>query len=465
MSVVGLLHSYIEFILVKLYELNQNSRYYTNSFGLVLTCSLVIIANRFVMKLSLFSLLYSAATLVRAAPLDLIDPSILFPDTPDWILRFPMDCPIWKGPLPSGTQESKCTPINSKTFTRTNTYMKVNFHLSNEIWQEDPRRAQVLAEIESGINKGLDLFATHAGTQQKPLLIHITMVLNLFHHDVLVDSDNGQQVSPCYIVTNFPTENSPPPLLKIKKDIVKNMYSCVQQYHHPGLAPSQGTDWWRLGLARFFDGVAWPATAAMMRFDSYPEEYIGAVPLYQHDEEGALFWHSVHNSGWSLQRITNWMKGHAVKTTTEAERANMAGDSELTGVFHNFGKAAVDKSIRYPGGSLNMAAVSYPDRVYDTVALDVGRVYTKSFAQDSWKFNRLEFPFGAGQTLDIWMDEVPAGFEWSYRKKGTQTWTRGVNGQAFRLVTPANAPATYEFVTSRTSPEPASYPRLNAKRI
>ena len=74
----------------------------------------------------------------------------------------------------------KCIPRKTRAFEQPSASMKVLPHLSEESWQEDPRRSQVMSEIEEGINKG-----------------------------------------------QIPPEFAASPL-KIKKDAIKNVYHCVQ---------------------------------------------------------------------------------------------------------------------------------------------------------------------------------------------------------------------------------------------
>ncbi|KAK0640659.1 hypothetical protein B0T16DRAFT_393081 [Cercophora newfieldiana] len=425
---------------------------------------------------------------------------------PDWEL-----CPHWRGlhePVyipalptfppdwtewPTNASRSVCATALNKHFSPSrNPHTTVTLHQTNQTWQRDPRKPQILPEIEDAITSGLELFGTHAGTVETPLQIHITITdtnttlpsETQFGHPpnqqsyVFIDSEfapyNDGIATPCNLIIVFPPPaNTTLPFMQLlKKDIVKNMYHCVQYYHHPTLHVLGGADWWFQGIARFFDGVLWPAPAELIhdekRVSQFPEEYRGYLSLDHYNAQAcSLIWHWAYNSGWTLQDITDWMKRHPSKATWwEDEVVVMAADERFTRLFHSFGRAAVEGNISYPSGArINLIPPDWGhgDGPWDASDQWIARqtlqpgeqreVMNGGIRVDPWQIYRDIIPFAAGQVIEMSMrhkDYVvrrtyfPAGrtgldgvwrdikanitlaenatvlrdVEWSYRKRG-----------------------------------------------
>jgi len=162
----------------------------------------------------------------------------------------------------------------------------------------------VISEIKDAIN---------AGTAEFPLEMHITVTnmrrepesASLVYFNthtswrLPLDAPGGT-VIPCNVIMAFPEKSNTDPLLKLKKDLVKNMYHCVQHYHHRGhFFPRSEDTWWYEGTARFFDGIIWPTPPELVPayqsdipFDPnprYPELYNGIHPLHGNNAAAALF--------------------------------------------------------------------------------------------------------------------------------------------------------------------------------
>ena len=254
--------------------------------------------------------------------------------------------------------ESSCLLVKSAEFQRG--YTHVTLHQTEEPWQQDPRRAQVLSGVTEAIQAGLDLFGSHAGSPSDPLTIIATLSqgydwdLVKARDKVQIDTyaafDRNSPVTephpPCHILIRFPS--TPPstayPLTGLQKEVIRRMYQCVIKYHHPtqGLE-DYSTPWWSPGIARFFDGLAWPTTPDILShndaepwgletdlgFRDYPEEYRPPARIYQKLASTALFWHSVHNAGWSPERVTEWMKRHPDGYDWHRETEYLARDPEM----------------------------------------------------------------------------------------------------------------------------------------
>jgi hypothetical protein len=387
-------------------------------------------------------------------------------------------CPIWETvPRPEGTNDSYCNMNMSKVFSRDDAYTTVTLHQTEEVWQLDSRRDQVISEIEEAIDKGLDLFAAHAGTPAAPLEIHATISavdIGSFGqlssepfrdtlYDVLI-YEVFPKASPCYLIIAFPIENSTFPLTRPKKEIVKNMYRCVEQYYHPDIYTFQRIEltWWRESIARFFDGLAWPTAPGMLHkkheYIGYPEQYSGRMKLTWNGEEAALFWHHAHNIGWSLQRISEWMMAHPIpKNSTdlpgsEDERKQLAADAEFCALFRSFSRALVAGNISYPSAPVDLTAtkwrkmiVPYPIVLTLSEQVTIDSAYNEieqlvPLELGDWEIMGFEALFGPGQYLyftiafqDFW---VVANIEWSYRRAGTVEWTSAKGGEALRMFVP-----------------------------
>lgn len=212
-------------------------------------------------------------------------------------------CPVWSHVPPDYMNPGKYLLSKAKHFERFNAWTSVTLYQTEEEWQQNPRKDQVLSEVEEAINKALDLFGTHAGTPTKPAHIHIT-VASFIHsswRDPYVQRDEWPtkqgDASVCYLVVGFPLNDLQFPFVELKKAIASGMYRCIMQYYHPKIDTDEySTLWWASGLPRFFDGLAWPATEEMVgdsfaniKGRPYPEQFALYKRLYEQSEETALF--------------------------------------------------------------------------------------------------------------------------------------------------------------------------------
>jgi hypothetical protein len=437
-------------------------------------------------------------------------------------------CPYWRGlhetfeqlpdwfvstEWPKNDSRTVCNTTLNKNFARIDAHTTVTLHQTNNSWQEDPRKHIVLSEIEDAINAGLSLFATHAGTAQSPLNIHIT-IDNVtkpaedfdsrgFSSVVLDDEFASYKdgiASPCNIIIIFPLQNNTEPLIKLKKDIVKNLYHCVQRYHHPKMNVEP---WWYRGIARFFDGMIWPtppelipekhaALLAPYRPMEFPELYLGYLPLVDSNPEAsALLWHWAYNTGWTLADITEWMKRAPLRFPGRDEQIAVSADDKITALFHNFARAAVAGNITYPGGSsIKNVPTAWGDDTWDKTSL--GRqLIPPGEEQDlakgwmrPWRVGLYQVPLAAGQVIDAtlrhkdfivrdeffpreditrWWQERRANIteannatvfrdlEWSYRKKGETRLVAVPYNETLRIEVPSEPKETvYEFVVTCT---------------
>ena len=308
-------------------------------------------------------------------------------------------CPYWRGfhsrwegngywfPWPGmdwldrlNFTRSVCLRSETKVFSRAGTYTTVYLRKTNESWNQDPRRDAVLEDIQDAINISLHLFGDHAGNATHPLDIHITIAdvtrqkqSQSVSRDVFLDEgilfNSWGSIwgiaRPCEMVIGFQDRNfSTQSTIKTKKNLVKNLYHCVQQYYHPKIDwDGSSRPWWHESVARFFDGLVWPLPPDVFPArppvlgpgnpePRYPEEYDGFRELGLNQAASALLWHWAHNTGWSPARITSWMKSLAFVDGSigswEASRSSFAADPELSALFHSFARAAVMGNITYP---------------------------------------------------------------------------------------------------------------------
>ena len=372
----------------------------------------------FFVLLGLLTLAFSSAT-PFPEPQGSWVPPIEF-DPGDWWARNSFTCPLWKGSLPASAQDlagSTCSNIWIKTFTSGS--IKARRY---QVWGpfiNEPRYNEIINGVDAAIQKGLSIFGTFAG----PLNINIGVVWGVIGDIVQVDDDNSGTKDPCYILFDFPPSTQNYPLLAIQEDIVHGMYRCVEQFHRPTVnAWTNGNEWWRRGTARYFDGLAYQATAAILNRGLYPEEYQHGIPFYQNSDAASLFFHFADGlGGWSPTDVNSYMKGHANKATYDQERTSLSTDSKITSsLFHRFILACKDKTIKYPNGQKIIASLpGPPENAYSVVNINsVGREYTKTIAISAWKGKIHVFPIRAGQKVRVSLD-VQTGIEWSIRKIGT----------------------------------------------
>ncbi|KAK5655261.1 hypothetical protein OQA88_5828 [Cercophora sp. LCS_1] len=355
---------------------------------------------------------------------------------------------------------SLCFENRTKTFSRA--FTNVFLHQTNEGWNKDPhaRKQFVLSEIEDAINAGLGLFGDHAGNETNPLKIDITIAdaitagpisqypgeENIVHNRDVTFNTWGYLETPgiatsCELLVGWPYNRSEP-LTRLKKNIVKNMFHCVQQYHHPRVPWNSGArPWWHQSIARFFDGLLWPSPQGwsgeiadgkgFWDTDGYPEQYSGFHSLAASRETGALFWHWAYNSGWSPERITEWMKarfsdyrGDSVSYygAFDFDAADMSRDPDICALFHSFGRAVGIDNVTYPVSGTKISGrtgwtptpwkreVLYTPKslergeerdisgimIHWPANKDIGAVYLVP-----WEITVLEVEFEKGQVLDV----------------------------------------------------------------
>ena len=203
--------------------------------------------------------------------------------------------------------------------------------------------------------------------------------------------------SECELLVSWPY-NSSDPLVKLKKTIVNNMYFCVEQYHHPRLDweyPYQ--PWWHDGIAHFFGAVLWPG-----------EDAWG----YREGTFGKAIWHWAHGSGWSLEKITDWMKARrigsiddadAVKNGLWVDREDMSQDPEFTALFHSFARAAAGNKVVYASGAaINITGFSGSRRGnLESPQLRGEEKASIPMTATAWYPSVMHFFLRAGHVLDI----------------------------------------------------------------
>lgn len=249
----------------------------------------------------------------------------------------------------------------------------------------------------------------------------------------------------------------------------------------------------------FFDGMAYPTTAEI--FDSsenyrvrYPEGFRldDSLPSGFTDDSAALFWHSVHNAGWSPRQITDWMRNRRLHELGKYGilmdgREAMASDPQMCELFHRFGRLLARKNIRYADGQVIKLSDSSPWGLLwldsrwgllKPVILKIGEeldlLKTGFRDLESWTVQSINVPFDRGQVLDVslrWRDAPATGtagtsvygspwpkaeeLEVSYRLAGTADLTRVERGETLRIVTPPKVASGslgvyYEFFVTGT---------------
>jgi len=258
---------------------------------------------------------------------------------------------------------STCAANKTKRFHRNGTFTTVNLHQTTEGWNRiaSARKSFVLSEIDAAINAGLDLFASHAGNATHPLAIHITVADALLFKDpnlgTLFEVDRSDRSvtfntwghtepqgigAECELLVSWPY-NASDSLVKLKKNIVNNMYFCVEQYHHPRL-DWETYVWWHHGIAYFVSGLLWPSEGKWN---------------YEEGDFRTAIWHWAHNNnGWSLEKITNWMKARRIDLIDNplpnglrVDRQDMSQDPNFTALFHSYVLAAAANKITYASGA------------------------------------------------------------------------------------------------------------------
>ncbi|KAK7428435.1 hypothetical protein QQZ08_005054 [Neonectria magnoliae] len=378
-------------------------------------------------------------------------------DPGEWLASQAFTCPLWKGTLPPSARDlagSTCSSAWTKTFTKGS--ITARLYQVPGAYQQEPRYGEIVNGAADAIKKGLGVFGTLAG----PLTINIGFVSGVLGDVVQVDDDNAGTKNPCYIILDFPPGHQNYPLLAIQKHLIKGMYQCVEQFHRPNVVTwTNGNEWWRRGVARYFDGLAYPATSAIMNRGHYPEEYQHGIPFYQNKEATALFFHFADGlAGWTPTDVHNWMKAHPNKANYDQERTSLSTDTKITPrLFHRFILACKDKTIKYRNGQKIASTLGGPpQRAYSVVNVaQVGGKYSKTIVISAWKGATHLFPVKAGKTMRVSM-EVEPGIEWSIRKVGTTAWNTGDRGRKVTIVASSGADTKYEIAVSSTRDDAGS---------
>jgi len=406
------------------------------------------------------------AALTRPTLSTPVDPPPLNIDLINWWTKNIFICPLWRGDLPVGFRDlagSIC--YNSQTKTYTHGTVTTRLYQIPGAWQQDDRYSEIINGAGSAIQKGL---ATFGSFVSQPLAINIGFAWGGLGDRVQIDSDNSGVKSPCYILINYPPSWVDIPLQALQKDIIQRMYQCVEQFHKPTVTTlTEANEWWRLGIARYFDGLSYPAKPAFHTYGLYPEEYHYGITLYQNDDAASLFFHFAQQQGWTPSDVNTWMKGHANKATYDQERTILSADTKITsGLWHKFILASIDGTIKYPNGQkITNTQGGPPKRTHSAVVdLTVGQNWSKTVSVSSFKGNTQVITFKAGQTLKVSMDPI-VGVEWSIRKVGTTAWNSGDRARTVNVVVPAGANVKYEIALSSTVASAGSdYPRVLVKR-
>ncbi|KAH7165261.1 hypothetical protein EDB81DRAFT_593089, partial [Dactylonectria macrodidyma] len=359
-------------------------------------------------------------------------------------------CPLWKGALPDSAQDlagSACSNALTKTYTHGSTTARL--YQVPGAWQQDSRYSEIVNGVGAAIKKSIPTFGGLAG----PLTINLGFVSGVLGDRVQVDDDNSGTKSPCYILIVYPSSQSNYPLLALQKEVIKGMYQCVEQFHRSTVTTwTDGNEWWRRGVARYFDGLSYPATTAILNRGLYPEEYSHGIPFYQNSDATALFFHFVDGlANWTPTDVHNWMKSHPNKVTYNQERTSLSTDGKITPkLFHSFILACKDKTIKYPNGQKIATLNSPPERAHSVVSIStVGGTYSKTVAINAWKGSVQIFPIKAGQKMRVSL-EADAGIEWSIRKVGTTAWNTGSRTRTVTVAAAAGADTKYEIAASST---------------
>ncbi|KAK4226005.1 hypothetical protein QBC38DRAFT_529622 [Podospora fimiseda] len=403
----------------------------------------------------------------------LITPSLSAPaeaavEVPNWWTTPSFSCPLWKGTVPNGYQDlvgSKCYNNVTKTYTGGRTTARL--YQIPGAWQRNARYSEIVNGAGDAIKKGLSSFGSLVSS---PLAINIGIAWGGLGEIVKVDDDNSGQKTPCYVLINFPPDWNDVPLQVIQKDIIGRMYQCVEQFHRPTVTTwTDGNKWWRRGIARYFDGLSYPAKPGEFLTEGlYPEEYHYGIPLYQNSDAASLFFHFADQLGtWSLTDVHNWMKTHPNKANYDDERASLSIDTKITPfLWHRFILASIDGTIRYPTGlKITNTQGGVPSRTQSgTVDLAVGGSYSRSVSISSFKGGINVFTVKQGQTLKVTV-ETELGVEWSIRKLGTTAWNSGSRTRTVDLVVGSGqGTVKYQIAISSTK-EGGGYPaKVGMKR-
>jgi hypothetical protein len=384
-------------------------------------------------------------------------------------------CPLWSGTLPTGVQKSTCIYDAMKNYTRGGTTARV--YKVPGAWTGRPHEAEVFNGLVEASRKALDIFGSFVSGS---LTINVGVLGNLPGEPVQAKFPTSSSLSKCYILVGFPSGGweADITLRTLQKDFVKTMYHCLQHRVHPDLPiSSTGTNWWRQGTARYFDGLAYPTSDAMFQdkhngpftwgtYSLWPEHYHGLTTLHQTLLPSAVFWHYADgNAGWTTRQVHDWMVRHRVSTPLADERASLAGDSSITSIFHGFMLAFQDRRIKYPTGQTANFGPPRSDEHPDFVNLERNADTVSRFTVEPFKHYRRLFKIAGGQRVRFSV-QVGAGMEWSITKSsGTSVWNSGDRGRTFNIETGENSVEYMLVATSTRNDDQETSFEVRMKRI
>jgi len=442
-------------------------------------------------------------------------------------------CPYARGvqePLPGWAPRSDmplaaCRSNLTRSYQRESTFTRVLFRQDDSL----PPNPAAAGAIDEAVGAALDLFGSHAGNASLPLVIHLTLTdtsalppaafkttpsIAAGRPLVLFDSFGApgpHTASPCFLLAGSPRAGDErAPLLRLKKDVVRAMYHCVQQFlHDEVVAPARAAPWWRLSLARFLDGIAFSATAELVakptllwanHNTAFPEHF---SPLQWAVKTGdgaafSLFWHWLylsHKEEWTLARIADWLRRYPRVIDYQLHMTHLALDPDMPALFRAFGRAYLLGelyNLTYPDGkpirlfrpemSASQLEMARPflDDSGGGVRLAPGeerladrprRPETAKLRARNWAMDLWNVTLAGGQTVDVtirptavvdwwgisWLErhvwsDFSKDVHWSYRRAGEATLTSVAPGETARIVVPADVSggAVYEFVATCT---------------
>jgi hypothetical protein len=400
----------------------------------------------------------------------------------------------FEGEYRSWDLEARCLTNATKHYSRPGIFTNVTFHQTDEAKNAEAHQNGIVSTIEEAINRSLDLFASHAGSADRPLEIHVSLfdiigpdwtnedgpLVWFDEYGLESKKPTAEAASPCYLAVFHPFPSRHQPLFVIKNGLVAQMYRCVQQYHHHTMLAQDSENWWAWSMASFYASLAWRLPVQQHT------GYIGSgIPH---------FWHWANSNGWSLANITEWMKAAKVagdpgmpdRMLWEGEYKLLAADAEIRSLYRSFAPALVLGNITFPDGApvptvppeegdLKIKVVRPWGNDESPLRLSAGEErtpegLTEPLAVQSWTMLVYNVALAGGQVLDVsirpvavhlgYWEEAKAevGFDyskdvhWSFRGVGELKFKPLAEGDTTaRIEVPADAAsAEYEFVVTCT---------------